>query len=332
MDDQIKFPLISVCIPTFNMGSLIADAIHSVLYQQYPNMEILVLDNCSEDNTAEVVSRFSDKRIRYYRHDKTIDPYENANACLDLAKGEYIKYLGADDVLLPGVLEKQAKIFMDHPNVGVVTCDMIIVDETYDYLGSFNFRHGFVMGQRLINLIANTGVNYIGGPSNVMFKKIIGYKFSHQYIWLDDLNYFCKILQDYDFASINEIGILYRQAASSFTFQNRDKKNLGLEERCKFIADHFEVGWLAVFIYIMKRHVQETAIKSSLMQSFKRNIFNYKTLLNSLIACYDLLQIQFYKRIYLRSTAVKTILDKTVARLKSTVQNYSQPSIISDSD
>lgn len=99
-------PKISVCIPTYNSGEFLSEAIQSVLDQSFQNFELIISDNASEDNTTEIVNAFNDSRIQYYRNKKNIGMYENFNHCLDLAEGEYIKFLCATDYLVRAIFKK----------------------------------------------------------------------------------------------------------------------------------------------------------------------------------------------------------------------------------
>ena len=93
-----KKPRVTVVIPTYNAADYIGDAIQSALEQSFEDFELLVLDNVSTDNTAEIVARFDDPRLHYRTNDQNIGFLGNANQGLSLARGEYLTYLGADDL------------------------------------------------------------------------------------------------------------------------------------------------------------------------------------------------------------------------------------------
>lgn len=111
-------PKITVAIPTFNRCDLIKDAINSVLKQSYSDFELIVVDNASTDKTKEVVGKFKDSRIKYFRNKKNIGMMDNWNKCIELSKGEYLTILGDDDKLLPNFLEKSLKVHLDNKNIG----------------------------------------------------------------------------------------------------------------------------------------------------------------------------------------------------------------------
>jgi glycosyltransferase involved in cell wall biosynthesis len=93
-------PLVTIAIPTYNRAdNYLPQALTSALTQTYPNLEIIVSDNCSTDHTETVVTGFSDSRIRYFRHEKNIGANNNFNFCLQQAKGIYFSLLHDDDLI-----------------------------------------------------------------------------------------------------------------------------------------------------------------------------------------------------------------------------------------
>jgi len=93
-------PLVTIGIPTYNRANAtLSLALKSACNQDYPNLEIIVSDNCSVDNTEEIVKSFKDKTIKYIRQKTNIGPNNNYNACLNAAKGDYFILLHDDDLI-----------------------------------------------------------------------------------------------------------------------------------------------------------------------------------------------------------------------------------------
>ena len=93
-------PKISVCIPTYEYAHYIPFAIESILSQRFADFELIIVDDCSRDNTGEVVRRFQyDKRVLFERNERNLGLVANWNKCLAVAKGEYMKFVFADDML-----------------------------------------------------------------------------------------------------------------------------------------------------------------------------------------------------------------------------------------
>lgn len=103
MDD-----LISIIMPSFNTGKYITETIESVLAQSYKNWELIIVDDCSSDNTDEIVSTYlSDDRIHYLKNEKNSGAAFSRNIALRKAKGKWIAFLDSDDLWMPEKLEKQ---------------------------------------------------------------------------------------------------------------------------------------------------------------------------------------------------------------------------------
>ena len=112
----------SVCIPVYNMEFTIERAIHSALTQKGAQFEVIVVDNCSTDRTFETASRVLDSRLRVVRNATNVGAYGNHNRCIELATGEWIKFLHGDDELLPHcllTLAENLSIYSQHP-IGLV--------------------------------------------------------------------------------------------------------------------------------------------------------------------------------------------------------------------
>jgi glycosyltransferase involved in cell wall biosynthesis len=125
-----KEPLVSVVIPTFNMGEFISDAIVSVIQQSFKNIEIIVVDDGSIDDTDKIVKKLIKQTdIRYiYQKNKGVSAARNTG--IQLSKGEFIAFLDSDDYWEPTKLEKQLLIFKTIPDVDVVYCKFHKVDST----------------------------------------------------------------------------------------------------------------------------------------------------------------------------------------------------------
>ena len=107
----VQHPLISVITPTHNRAHLVARAIESVLNQTYRNLELIVVDDASTDDTKHVVESFHDRRVRYVAHSENRGGSAARNTGLELSRGEYIAFLDSDDEWLPEKLQHQLDVF-----------------------------------------------------------------------------------------------------------------------------------------------------------------------------------------------------------------------------
>ena len=119
---------VSVIIPAYNQGHYLAEAIQSVLKQTFRDFEILVIDDGSTDNTAEITQGFSDQRVvYYYQPNKGLSAARNTG--LRHARGEFISYLDSDDLFLPKKLEFLITALRQNPRWGMVAGQALIINE-----------------------------------------------------------------------------------------------------------------------------------------------------------------------------------------------------------
>jgi glycosyltransferase involved in cell wall biosynthesis len=162
-------PKVSILIPNYNHAHFLDEAIQSALNQTYTDFELIIVDNCSTDNTDEIVAKYlSDKRVSYVKNEHNLGLVGNWNKCLELANGEYIKFLCSDDKFHPQLLEKFVPIMEQYPNVSLVTSNKIYfgsIDETV----FLPFNH-LVPGKEMIyqTLLIT---DFIGDPTCVMIRK-----------------------------------------------------------------------------------------------------------------------------------------------------------------
>jgi glycosyltransferase involved in cell wall biosynthesis len=121
---------VSFVVPCYKLAHLLPGCINSILSQTYRNFEVLIMDDCSPDNTAEVANSFQDDRIRHIRNDKNLGAFRNFNKGIGLSHGKYVWLISADDYLRrPYVLELYVKLMDENPNVGYVFCPAIGVKD-----------------------------------------------------------------------------------------------------------------------------------------------------------------------------------------------------------
>ncbi len=128
--------LVSIIMPTYNCGRFIAESIQSVLAQTYTNWELIIVDDCSTDNTAEVVASFEDKRIHYLQNEQNEGAALTRNKALRAAQGRYIAFLDSDDLWLPTKLERQIA-FMEQNNYAFTYHEYTEIDENSKPLGIY---------------------------------------------------------------------------------------------------------------------------------------------------------------------------------------------------
>lgn len=122
--------LVSIIMPVYNGEKYIAESIGSVLNQDYPHFELICIDDCSTDNTREIIASFKDARIKYIcAEDHRGAPAPIRNIGIRASTGTYITFLDHDDVYLPDNLSFKMEYFKQHPDISFAYSDCYIIDE-----------------------------------------------------------------------------------------------------------------------------------------------------------------------------------------------------------
>ena len=114
-------PAFTICLPAYNSATIIGDTLRSVLDQTWQDFEVIVVDDCSTDDTEGAVRSFRDNRIRYCRNDRNLGLPGNLAKCAEMAQGDYLYLLGNDDILSPVALAQTKAAFDADPDVALVT-------------------------------------------------------------------------------------------------------------------------------------------------------------------------------------------------------------------
>jgi glycosyltransferase involved in cell wall biosynthesis len=170
-------PPISVVVPTYNSGRYVAATIESILAQTFEDFELVVTDHASSDDTWEVVSRYaSDSRVRLFRTDAGGGAVRNWNRATDVARGELLKLVCADDLIYPTCLQEQVEGYRAHPDATVVACRRDLVDAHGEVLLSDRGMPGMageVPGPLAIRATVRAGGNIFGEPACVMLRTAV---------------------------------------------------------------------------------------------------------------------------------------------------------------
>lgn len=129
---------VSIVMPAYNAEEHIEEAINSVISQTYENWELLVIDDCSSDRTAEVAKAFEkiDSRIHVFRNSKNIGVAQTRNHGIDVAKGEWVALLDSDDFWHKEKLERQLKA-ANESNADIIYCSYTLVDKNGEHLKDY---------------------------------------------------------------------------------------------------------------------------------------------------------------------------------------------------
>lgn len=133
-DTTVNKPSVSVVIPSYNQGLYIEKAINSVLSQDFTDIELLISDDASPDNSWEIIHRINDPRLRIFKQRKNLGPVGNLVFLINESCGKYVSLLNSDDYWLPGKLGKQVDIMESDPKLGACFTWADLVNEAGDVI------------------------------------------------------------------------------------------------------------------------------------------------------------------------------------------------------
>lgn len=224
---------ISVVIPAYNASMYLQEAIESILRQTFGHYEIIIIDDCSSDNTWDIIQLFArkDLRIKAYQNEKNLGIAGNRNKGVALAKGKYLVWQDADDVSLPKRIEAQYHFMESHPKVGIVGGYIEL------------FKGQTILGVRKYPsndlAIRNCIFRYspIAQPAAMVRMaalRRVG-EYNLKYPPAEDIDMTFRIGEHYDLANLQEIVVRYRESDTSATFKHLKKMEIStLEIRRKY--------------------------------------------------------------------------------------------------
>ncbi len=163
---------ISVIIPTYNRGNIIENSITSVLNQTYKNLEVLIIDDGSTDNTKEIIDKIDDKRIRYIKIKENLGGSNARNIGIKEATGRFISFQDSDDTFYPNKLELQFNNMINqNSNLDFCKIKVIFNSSYHHYVPNKVQEKNIMKGNFFTELIANG--NYISTQSILVRKKFI---------------------------------------------------------------------------------------------------------------------------------------------------------------
>jgi len=206
IENDYKPPLISVIIPCYNQGRFLSKSIESIKEQTYPNIEIIVINDGSTDNTDEVCRSIAG--IKYVCQENRGLPGAR-NRGISESKGKYIAFLDADDWFYPDAMEKNMRVLEDFPSLAFVSGTHSSMSNDGEIYGGDTFEieqgHYVAMLQR----------NYIGNPATVLYARwiidIFSFDTSPKIKGCEDYDHYLKITRSYQVSHHNEKISVYRR-------------------------------------------------------------------------------------------------------------------------
>ena len=315
--------LVSICIPTYNGEKFLIECLDSALDQTYTNIEILIVDDCSSDRTVKITESYlqKDKRIKIYKNTKNLGLVNNWNKCLQLSKGEYIKFAFQDDILLSTCVE-DLMLAVKGKKMAVCNREFIfensVSDEKKNYYNQelltlqklFDPKSSAFISNKKISQFAaqHLSSNFIGEPTAVIFEKKlideVGY-FNTNLNQICDLEYWLRISTVYGLVYVPKKLVKFRIHSESTTNHNLIN-NKSFADPIKLIHDFIyspSFSKLRNFTGKFSQKKFEISLKAKLYEAYKSNNPNNHSkpeFLNVYFSNYPNLKIHFSDSIFTR--------------------------------
>lgn len=206
-------PLVSIVIPVYNGGQYFEKCLDGVLKQTYQNWECVINNNCSEDDTLAVATKYAqtDPRFRVFSNEKFLKMTPNWNmGCSKISiDTKYLKVLGADDWLFPESIEKMVEVMEQHPSVGICSAYRLN-DRTVDMDGLNIWDGNVYNGRDILHRQLTRTLDISGSNTTVMFsiehlKKIPRYP-----VIFDETTYHEDTELEYEMMEVSDVGFVFQ--------------------------------------------------------------------------------------------------------------------------
>lgn len=230
--------LVSVIIPAYNPGELIRETINSVISQTYSDLEIVIVDDGSTDNTPEVIRSINDSRIRYHRQPNTGLPAQVRNKGVALSRGGLIAFLDHDDVWMPEKLEMQIAVIEDKRDIA-----LICTNAFYMYDGKKTdkpllrgIKSGYLKAEIFVPrnaviqssiLVTRSGFDRIGGLNE-----------SPDFFAIEDYDFWLRVCGRYPCYYVDKPAVYYRKITDSASGKEVQVLKRSLQHYNKYFSSY----------------------------------------------------------------------------------------------
>ena len=221
---------VTVVIPTYNRAHVIGETIRSVFAQTYDRWDIVVVDDGSTDNTAEVVAQFPG-RITYIRQEHSGLPAVARNVGVRLGRGEYIAFLDSDDLWLPDKLALQVDVLKQYPKAGLLCADAYILNESQEKQTNVTIwdgkvpRSGKVFGELYLWNFVHTSAAVV---RRECFDTVDYFNENAIYGAVEDYHLWLRIAAQYELIPLQDALIYYSLHKGRYSVQRKDYVNLSV--------------------------------------------------------------------------------------------------------
>ena len=220
----MKEKLVSIVLVCYNHEKYIRETICSVLAQTYRNCEIIIMDDCSTDNSIDIINNFISILENYFPvvkfiiHEKNIGLPKTLNEALNLAEGEYIKFFATDDIMLPRLIEKSVAYLEQHNDCAMVYANHITNSNIIKLNSKVKHRSGLIYNDLLFRKFS------ISTPTSVIRKSVFdNVGFFDENLFIEDFDMWLRIAKNHKIGFINDYLVLYRVGNTNSLSNNYSK-------------------------------------------------------------------------------------------------------------
>ena len=237
---------VSVLIPVYNGQTHLPTCLESVLSQSFADMEILISDNGSTDGTRAIIEHFAarDPRIRWWQNDRNLGMIGNHNHCLREARGEYVKFIHADDLLLAGsAIAKMVAALDSHPSAVLVGSRQHLTGAPAKAV-TLAKKSGVYAGQDLIVASLEKNTNLVGQPTLTLFRRQAAQRgFDDRFTGHLDQEMWFHLLEQGDFVYLAENLASWRVTEGHHTAKTR-VSGVKDYEHLRLVEIYYAKPWL----------------------------------------------------------------------------------------
>lgn len=251
---KLNMPLVSVLMPAFNCARYIETAIDSILNQTYRNIELLVVDDASTDDTADIVENYKDSRVKLRRNSQNGGYLSTVNKLFEWAEGDYITFQDADDWSSPDRVSLQLSFLQENSEVKLCGTNCVKVFE-----GGRSVKVSYPRDNKSIRWCLERGRTSLFCGASIMIsaeivERIGVYREFFDRIGAEDIDWYLRVLEIYGVANLPNFLYFYRQHGESVT-------KVGSTNVLKYCS--------ADFAYLF--HKQREVLGADLVESFPGN-------------------------------------------------------------
>lgn len=199
-------PKVSILMPAYNAQEYIAEAIDSILAQNFTDWELIIIDDGSTDASASIINQYRDNRIYYLKNEENQGLIKTLNRGIDYCNGDYIARMDADDVAMPDRLELQVKFMDSHPQYVMCGSNALVINNENKRTGRIKnlTKNNYLQ----INLLFS--VPFIHPSMIIRREMLLENRYDENYLHVEDYELWCRLAQKGKIANLSKYLLHYR--------------------------------------------------------------------------------------------------------------------------